>query len=783
MSTQVQYRRGTETQNNAFTGALAEITVDTTNWTLRVHDGVTAGGQQVIVGTTATQALTNKSYSGTAVSVSGNVVGGNINTAGLITATGNVSGGNLISAALVQGVTVSASGNVVGGNINSAGLVSVVGNISGANLTLPSLSGNIIAHRGQFYGNIDVYGNLNATVGLVYANSGVFLGDAASGNGAAYAGVPGYTSLGSNVVMQFAGNVNSYSQLNFENINSGTEASTDYIATADNGTDSINFIDFGIGSSTYAPVAYPAYGPNDGYLLNNGGNLLINSQSAGKEIKFLVGGSANANVVANIASTGLKVTGTISASGNVTGNYILGNGALLTGVITSVANINSGTSNVTVVSSGGNITVGVAGTSNVAVFASTGEYVTGLISATGNITGGNLSAGTGTITVGGLSFNGNTITSSGSTLTIDPNSSGGNDGEVIIAGNLSVTGNVTYFNSNVVTINDKFINLANNAATAAAADGSGIGVGPIASEYATFTYNSTGNVWVISNGANVSGAVSATGNVTGGNILTSGQISATGNITGGNLITGAGSGGNLTGANVISATTFTGTTVSVTGNITGGNIIGTHVGNLTGTTVSVTGNIDGGNLRTTGLISATGAITGAAITGSSLTVSTGTITVGNIVNSNSTGVGNIGSSTVAFNTVFAKATSAQYADLAETYASDAQYAPGTVLSFGGAYEVTLTTVSEDSRIAGVVSTNPAHVMNSDLAAEYPVVIALTGRVPTSVVGTVRKGDMMVSAGNGAAQACATPAMGTVIGKALEDFDGSVGVIEVVVGRL
>jgi len=668
MSTQVQYRRGTTTQNNAFTGALAEITVDTTNWTLRVHDGVTAGGQQVIVGATASQALTNKSYSGTAVSVSGNVVGGNISTAGLITATGNINGGNLISAALIQGVTVSASGNVTGGNVNTAGQVSATGNISGAGLALPSLTGNIVAHRGEFYGNVDVYGNLNATVGLIYANSGVFLGDAGTGNGAAYAGVPGFTTLGSNVVMQFAGNVNSYSQLNFENINTGTEASTDYIATADNGNDTINFIDFGIGSSTYAPAAYPAYGPNDGYLLNNGGNLLINSQSASKEIKFLVGGSANANVVANIASTGLKVTGTISA--------------------------------------------------------------------TGNITGGNLSAGTGTITVGGLSFNGNTITSSGATLTIDPNSAGGTDGEVIIAGNLSVTGNVTYFNSNVVTINDKFINLANNAATSAAADGSGIGVGPIATEYATLTYNSAGNVWAISNGANVSGAVSATGNVTGGNLITAG---------------------------IVNATTHTGTTVSVTGTVTAASVVG---GVITGASVSVVG-----------------AITGAAITGTSLTVSTGTITGGNIVNGGSNGVGNIGSSTTYFNTVFAKATSAQYADLAETYASDAHYAPGTVLAFGGDYEVTLAVDQADSRIAGVVSTNPAHVMNADLAAEYPVVIALTGRVPTSVVGTVRKGDMMVSAGNGAAQASSAPAMGTVIGKALENFSGTAGIIEVVVGRL
>jgi hypothetical protein len=74
-------------------------------------------------------------------------------------------------------------------------------------------------------------------------------------------------------------------------------------------------------------------------------------------------------------------------------------------------------------------------------------------------------------------------------------------------------------------------------------------------------------------------------------------------------------------------------------------------------------------------------------------------------------------------------------------------------------------------------------MNSILESEHKSAVALTGRVPTSVTGTVRKGDMMVTAGNGYAQACATPAMGTVIGKALENFDGVSGVIEVVVGRL
>ena len=90
----------------------------------------------------------------------------------------------------------------------------------------------------------------------------------------------------------------------------------------------------------------------------------------------------------SIDSANTYTFGAVSATGNVTGNYILGNGALLTGVITSVANINNGTSNVTVVSSGGNVSVGVGGTGNVAVFATTGEYVSGTISATGKITAG-----------------------------------------------------------------------------------------------------------------------------------------------------------------------------------------------------------------------------------------------------------------------------------------------------------------------------------------------------------------------------------------------------------
>jgi len=125
---------------------------------------------------------------------------------------------------------------------------------------------------------------------------------------------------------------------------------------------------------------------------------------------------------------------------------------------------------------------------------------------------------------------------------------------------------------------------------------------------------------------------------------------------------------------------------------------------------------------------------------------------------------------------------ATWADLAEKYSADADYEPGTVLEFGGKFEVT---VAEDStrRVAGVVSTNPAYVMNIECVGDHVVTIAMTGRVPCKVRGKIQKGDMMVSAGSGYARAEFNPIYGSVIGKALEDFDGIEGVIEVVVGKL
>jgi hypothetical protein len=136
------------------------------------------------------------------------------------------------------------------------------------------------------------------------------------------------------------------------------------------------------------------------------------------------------------------------------------------------------------------------------------------------------------------------------------------------------------------------------------------------------------------------------------------------------------------------------------------------------------------------------------------------------------------------NVLSTTASAAQYADLAEKYTSDADYDAGTLLVFGGDEEVTQSTNKYDKRIAGIVSTDPAYLMNS---SSDGITVALLGRVPCKVIGEIRKGDLMVASDTpGHAQAWrdeSNPYIGSVIGKALENKTGAgTDVIEVVVGR-
>ena len=145
--------------------------------------------------------------------------------------------------------------------------------------------------------------------------------------------------------------------------------------------------------------------------------------------------------------------------------------------------------------------------------------------------------------------------------------------------------------------------------------------------------------------------------------------------------------------------------------------------------------------------------------------------------------GSSGSVTIA-GTLSATATSAQYADLAERFASDSAYEPGTVVQLGGTHEITAVVQDLSDEVFGVISTRAAYLMNGQAGndATHPAV-ALSGRVPVRIVGTVNKGDRLVSAGNGLARAAAVgeATAFNVIGRALENKTTlTEGVIEAIV---
>jgi len=130
------------------------------------------------------------------------------------------------------------------------------------------------------------------------------------------------------------------------------------------------------------------------------------------------------------------------------------------------------------------------------------------------------------------------------------------------------------------------------------------------------------------------------------------------------------------------------------------------------------------------------------------------------------------------------ATTARYADLAERYEADAQYDAGTVVVFGGDKEISMANGEYDHRVAGVISSAPAYMMNSEAGDDstHPYV-ALTGRVPCKVTGSIKKGDLLVTSAMAGHAMAGEAKAGHMIGKAMEDFDGETGVIEVLVNLM
>ena len=116
------------------------------------------------------------------------------------------------------------------------------------------------------------------------------------------------------------------------------------------------------------------------------------------------------------------------------------------------------------------------------------------------------------------------------------------------------------------------------------------------------------------------------------------------------------------------------------------------------------------------------------------------------------------------------ASNAKYADLAEYYTSDEEYEAGTVLMIGGSAEVTAANIVGTTKVVGVVSTNPAYLMNSECEG-VRVAVALQGRIPCKVIGRVERGDMLIASDvAGIAISSMNASAGSIIGKALQSHD-------------
>jgi len=529
---------------------------------------------------------------------------------------------------------------------------------------------------------------------------------------------------------------------------------------------------------------------------------------------------------ANITGGNILTAGIVTATGNITGNYFIGNGSLLTGISGgggSYSNSNVAAYLPTYSGNLASLTGPVTTTGDVTgtYIRGNGYYLTGisggggtgispLAGAVDNFTGNGVqtnftlsttptSANLIFVNVNGvyqlptaysLSANVLTVTSAvptGAVLSVTQLSGGGIANSLINGSSNIVIGSSGNISMSVAGV----ANVAVIAASGLYMTGNVIPSANITYDLGTSTQrwkdlwlsNSTiylGNAQISANSTSVTitnpdGGTTVLAGTSGNSILTGAVVSATGNITGGNLIQGT--------TRVYKWTTQANTAPSnpVPGDEwynSNNDVVYKYINDGTSnawvdqsfptsfSTLAVTGNA---------------AITG-NLTAGNLSVSTGSITTGNIINANGNGVGNIGSSTTYFNTVFAKATSAQYADLAEHYAADAYYEPGTVVVFGGTAEITISNISHDTRVAGVVSTKPAFTMNEQNPG---VVIALTGRVPCKVRGPVSKGDRLVNIEPGIAGRL-DPALadfGCIIGKALEDVvNEELANIEISVGR-
>jgi len=465
---------------------------------------------------------------------SGTLKFGNLNyLSGLDGFTGNnIALGTNTQGSLSNALSLSTTISVTDAIADLNQLLGTITNSTGSILTTGTLT---VSNSASVIGNLTVGGNiLVATGNITTLNSAFFVGNTITGFNALYAGIPSGYSILPQVVAQFSENYNGYAQINTQNINAGGDATTDYVATANNGTDTTYYVDLGIAGSGYDPNSpYNSLGnvmyPNDAYLYaqgntsaNIGGNLVIGTTVHGRNLVIITGGINTDHNAATFFHSGTESANTAS------GTFVVYGGA---GV---QANLNVG----------GNLVVPTA-------------YIT-------------------TANVSAASFNTLSATSASiSTATISGGSATG------LTNVQSTTGVVTNFSSSNVVLTGGYINnLANVSATYATVtnfysgninghingtvDTANVGL------YDSFTATSTNAVYYpqLVDKASGNGATYTTSTFT--------INPSTGNITVGNVI------GNVFG-----------TTATITGNVTATNLVGNlhadSITNINGNVITLSG--------------------------------------------------------------------------------------------------------------------------------------------------------------------------------------------------
>ena len=484
------------------------------------------------------------------ISTTGNITGGNIN-ASVVSASGNITSDNTVIAP-----TLSAYGNVNTANVYATGLLSSTGNINtNANVN----AGNVIA-------NLVRTGSLTATGNIT----------------------------GGNLAISTLANIGNLS------VTGNTNTGNIYAAFVDVGSNlNVAGAIFALGSEIQAGTLTLS----GNILMANTanittGNVIANANIFGGNIRSFGTISSNGNIttLANVSAGNLLTTGAFSTTGNISASNINTNQIYVTGTVH--------TDNI-VSDSGAYVSMdGVSATGNIFADGYV-QTVVGLYTS-GNVVGNNLAATTGNLTIGNIGATGLINTSGRISATGNITSAANISGSYILGNGSQLTGiPTTYGNANVVALLADFN--ANN----------------ISMPSGTITA-SVGNIGLITSAGGIGTlSLSATSNVTGGNINTGGRISATGNITSAANISGSyilGNGSQLTGvissygnANVVALLTdFGGNSIGNVNNITAasGNInIITAVSIGTGF-LSSSGNVVGSNLVTGGFVTATGNITG-----------------------------------------------------------------------------------------------------------------------------------------------------------------------------